>query len=106
MTSHVRLDAQQSYCQQKGLQPRRLRTFGQLYLHDGTGCQDLLFDVGVTGRATDRGEVAHGILGRHRLAGSRLPADYDGLVLLVSEKEKALVSCWPRKGTLTFQGPC
>lgn len=36
---------------------------GRLYLHNGTGRQDLLFDVGVTGRATDRGEVAHGILG-------------------------------------------
>lgn len=60
---HMRLDTQQSYHQQKELQPRRLRTFGRLYLHDGTGRQDLLFDVGVTGRATDRGEVAHGILG-------------------------------------------
>lgn len=79
----VRLDAQQ-----KELQPRRPKASGWLYLHKGTGRQDLLFDVGVTGRATDCGEVAHGILGRHRLASSRLPADYDGLVLLVSAKER------------------
>lgn len=87
-----KVGTQQSRCRRKGLQPGRPRAPGRLYLHDGTGRQDLLFDVGVAGRAAHRGEIAHGVLGGHRLAGSRLPADDDGLVLLVSGREK------PRSG--------
>lgn len=47
------------------------------YLHDGVGGQDLLLDIGFTGRATDRGEVPHGILSRDSLSSSRLPTDND-----------------------------
>lgn len=47
------------------------------YLHDGVGGQDLLLNVGLTGRSTDRGKVPHGILGRDSLASSRLPTDND-----------------------------
>lgn len=38
-----------SGCRTKKLQPERPSVFGRLYLHDGAGRQDLLFDVGVTG---------------------------------------------------------
>lgn len=56
------------------------------HLHDGVGGQDLLLDVGLAGRAADRGKVSHGVLGRHRFPRSRLSAYDDGLVPLIPGK--------------------
>ena len=52
------------------------------HLHDGVGREHLLLYLRLGLGATDRREVAHRVLSRHRLAGARLPAHDDRLVLV------------------------
>ena len=54
------------------------------YLSDGIGGQDLVFYSGFTAGFADYSEVPHSVAGGHSLPCTRLPADDDGLVLVVS----------------------
>lgn len=58
------------------------------YLHDRTGSQHLLFNVGFTGGATNRCEETHGIFGRDCFASTRFATDNDGLVLLIPVEQR------------------
>ncbi len=52
------------------------------HLHDGVGGEHLLLDLRLRLRPADRREVAHRVLGRHRLSGAGLARHDDGLVLV------------------------
>lgn len=56
------------------------------YLHDGARSQHFFLHTGLGRRAADRGEVTHGVFGRHRLPGSGFATDDDRLILLISYK--------------------
>lgn len=57
---------------------------GAQYFGDRVRCQNLILHPMVAARFADHCEVSHSIASRHSLPCSRLPADYDGLVLVVS----------------------
>ena len=58
------------------------------YLCYRIGRQDFVFNSSVTSRFAHDSEVPHSVSSRHCFTGPRFPTDDDGLILVVSEKEK------------------
>lgn len=58
------------------------------YLCYWIGCQDFVFNSCLICRFAHNSKVPHSVSSRHRFTSSRFTADYDRLVLVVSEKEK------------------